>query len=103
MKKKEILETVIAIGVLVGMIVGGMAYFAKAKDLTLTQIILRSKIVGDQIIDLSRQAWQLEDKYKGAPCSTWSNSKDRENYRRLNLQIEQLKREQQELIKKEKQ
>lgn len=103
MERKEIIETVIGIGVLVGLIVGGLTYFATAKDLTLTQIILRSKIVGDQVIDLSRQMWFLEDKYKGAPCPTWSNDKDRKDYRRLELQVEQLKTEQQELIKKEKQ
>lgn len=102
MKKKEIIEGVIAIGVLIGMIVGGMGYFAKAEDLVLTQVILRSKIVGDQIVDLSRQVWMLEDKYKGTPCSTWNSPKDRNDYRRLQLQIEQLKKEQQELIRKEK-
>ena len=61
MTKRNIIETVIAIGVLIGMIFGGMNYFAKAADVEKLNIRLEQKIVNDQIFDTYRIINQLED------------------------------------------
>ena len=91
MTTKDILQTVVAVGVVIGMVMGAISYFATAEDLKLTQTRLEQKIVNDRVLDLQRMIWQLEDRYKGKPCETWPE-KDRNIYRELKMELEMTKK-----------
>lgn len=91
MNFKVFLQTVVTIGVLIGMVVGGINYFASARDLQLVEVRLDQKIVSDQIMQVQNRIWQLEDRYKGTSCVNWPSSDDRMEYRRLKEQLEKLK------------
>jgi hypothetical protein len=101
MNKKDIAQLVVAVIVILGAALGAIEYFAKADELELVDMRLEQKIVGDSISNLTRQMWQLEDKYGNKNCSTWSDPRDRERYRNLNLQLEQLKKKQDAIIRKQ--
>ena len=97
MKRKDIIEIVIAVCILVGMIVGGLNYLAKAEDLQLVEMRLDQKIVSDQIMQLQEQARWLENKNYG-PCVNWTNKRNKDEYQKLQEQIEMLKRKRDALI-----
>lgn len=99
MKRKDIIEIVIAVCVLVGMIVGGLNYLAKAADLQLVEMRLDQKIVSDQIMQLQQQTRWLENQNYG-PCINWANKRDKDEYKKLLEQIEMLKRKRDALINK---
>lgn len=88
---KKNLEVICFLIVIVGAVVGALAYFATAKDLNLVAARLDQKILSDQIDQTQRRIWQLEDRYKGAPPSTWPNQRDRAEYRQLKERVEKLK------------
>lgn len=103
-KIKENLATIIAIGTIIAMVVGAQAYFAKAKDLErtnfqlkLTNMRLQQKIREDVIRDLYRRKWQLEMKYN-TPCGPSWDKKDLEEYRKIEMDLEKLKKERDSLI-----
>jgi len=102
MGKKEILESIIAVGLIVGMIISGMAYFAKAKDLELVDLRLEQKIVVDQAIDVRRQMYQLEDRYGTDDCSSWPNANDRMRYKELKEELQQIKKRQETITEQSK-
>ena len=92
---KDNIETIVAILVIIGMVIGGLSYFAKSEDLELVDMRLDQKIVNDAVYDLSREAWMLEDKYGGSDCTTWRGPdviKDRIRYRKLLDQLETMKK-----------
>ena len=95
---KDILQTIISVCVLFGIVFGAISYFAKAEDLDQLAMRLEQKIVNDQIMAIQQRIWQLEDRYPGQPnCSTWRGptaDRDRQEYRRLKMQLEQLKKAQ---------
>ncbi len=98
--RKSIIEGIIALGVLVSMVVGGLAYFAKADDLRLVEMRLEQKVVSDAIMQVSQRIWQLEDRHRAeGACVNWTDQRDKQEYRQLQLQLEQLKARQQQLIK----
>ena len=100
--KKTIIEGIIALGVLVGMVVGGLAYFATAEDLHLVEMRLDQKLVADAIMQVSQRIWQLEDRHRAeGPCANWEDERDKQEYRQLKLQLEQLKARQAQLIKQQ--
>ena len=99
MKRKETIEIVIAFCVIVGMIVGALNYLAKASDLQLVEMRLDQKIVSDQILQLQQRIWQLEDRNYG-PCTNWTNQKDKDEYRKVQEEIEILKKRRDALINK---
>ncbi len=101
MTKKNILELVAAFVVVIGTILGAVAYFASAEDLNLVDMRLEQKIVGDGILGLTMQMGQLEAKHGSRDCSTWSDVKDREQYQRLEVQIEALKKKQDAIIQQQ--
>lgn len=94
MKIKDIIQGIIAVGVLIGMIFGGISYFAKAEDLKLVELRLEQKIVNDQMIQIKQKLWQLEDRNKGMDCTKWKDEKDRKEYRELNETLENLRKQQ---------
>lgn len=92
MGKKEILEAIIAVGIIVGMVIGTTSYFATARDLELVDMRLEQKIVNDNIRDTQQLIWQIENRYPGQPdCTTWGNPRDRDLYRKYKQQLEELK------------
>lgn len=66
---KDNLQLIIAIGAVIGMILGGITYFAKASDLEQVAFRLDQKIQADQIYYLKRQLWALYDKHKTDNCN----------------------------------
>lgn len=97
MKRKEVIEIVIALCVMVSMIVGALNYLAKASDLQLVEMRLDQKIVSDQIHQIQERIWQLQDRNYG-PCNNWTNQKDKDEYRKLQEEIEMLKKRRDALI-----
>jgi hypothetical protein len=103
MGKKEIFESIIAVGVIIGMVFGAMSYFATAKELNLVDMRLDQKIVDDSIRATQRQIWQLEDRYPGQPdCSVWQNKKDSSRYRILKDQLKGMEKKRDAIIQKSK-
>ena len=87
-------ETIVSILIIIGMVVGGISYFAKAKDLQLVDMRLEQKIVNDAVYDLTREITYLEGKYGSSDCSTWrgpESERDRNAYRKLKEQLEAVK------------
>jgi hypothetical protein len=101
MTKKNILEIFIAFIIVAGAMYSAVAYFASAKDLNLVDMRLEQKIVGDGILGLTMQMGQLEAKHGSRDCSTWSDIGDREQYQRLEVQIEALKKKQDAIIQEQ--
>jgi hypothetical protein len=101
MTKKNILELVIAFIVIIGAVFGAITYFASAKDLTLVDMRLEQKIVGDGILGLTLQMGQLEAKHGSQDCSTWRDNNDRVRYQKLQLQVEELKKKQDAIIQQQ--
>jgi hypothetical protein len=44
---------------------------------------------------------QLKAKHNNQPCSVWTNHQDRQNYERMRLQVEQLKKKQDYIIEQQ--
>lgn len=99
---KAILEPIIAVGVVVGLVLGALNYFATAHDLEMVQLRLEQKVVSDQLFDTQKQAWALEERNRahGSDCSRWPDDRDREQYRKLKSQLDELQKKQDRLIKK---
>ncbi len=96
MTAKDILQTLVAIGIIVGMALGAISYFATAEDLKLTQQRLDQKIIYDRVVDLKRMIYQMEDKYKGQPCEKWPE-KDRNIYRELKMELEEANKQREKM------
>jgi membrane peptidoglycan carboxypeptidase len=100
-KLKEYFGTIIAFAMVIGIVAGGLAYFAKAADLELVQLRLDQKIVSDQMYDTDKQIWILEERNRAyADCRQWPDERDREQYRKLKAQQEELQKKQDRLLKK---
>ena len=97
MKRKEIIEMVIAVFVIVGMVVGALNYLAKASDLQLVEMRLDQKIMSDQIMQLQQRIWQLQDRNYGS-CTSWTNQEDKDEYRKIQEEIDTLKKRRDALI-----
>jgi hypothetical protein len=97
---KAILEPIIALAAVIGIVLGGMAYFAKADDLRLVEMRLDQKIVTDQVQQMQARIWILEDRNKGKPCVEWPNQDEKNEYRKLHEQLKQLEHRQMELMKR---
>lgn len=99
MKMKETIATLISLFVLGGFIWGGANYFAKASDLELVELRLDQKIRADTIQQMQQRAWQLEDRNGGGDESKWINQSDKDEYRKVKSNIEDLKKNQELRIK----
>jgi len=97
--KRAIIEVIIALTVIAGTLWGVNEHFAKASDLRQVEVRLDQKIISDSIQQLYHRMWQLEDRNGGLDCSLWKNQKDKDEYRRLQLQLEELKKRHDLLIK----
>jgi hypothetical protein len=101
-KIKEYLGLIITIAAVIGVVAGGLAYFAKAEDLQLVQQRLDQKIVADQAYDTQKRVWALEERNRefGTDCSRWPDARDREQYRELKVKLEELDKQQYKMIRK---
>ena len=99
MNTKELLQCIIGVGVLSGMIVGGISYFAKAYDVELVEMRLDQKIITDQVQQTQQRVWQLEDRYGERPVITWPDVDDKKEYRRLKESLDVLKQKRDVLLK----
>ena len=98
---REYLGTIISCATVIAMVAGGLTYLAKAADLELVQLRLDQKIVSDQIYDTDKQIWALEERNRAYPdCRQWPDERDREQYRKLRAQREELDKKQDRLLKK---
>ena len=69
---------------------GAIKVFATNERVDLVQMRLEQKIENDMKWYVQQQLNQLEDKYKDVPCGSQWGQKDRERYRRLRFDLEQL-------------
>jgi hypothetical protein len=108
-KLKEYLSTIVLVIAVAGGVSGSLAYFAKASELealrsevVLTQTRLDQKIVGDQLYETQKAIWALEERNvrHTSDCSQWPDARDREQYKKLKAQLEELQKKQDKLIKK---
>jgi hypothetical protein len=101
-KLKEYCTTIIAIVGVLGLLGGGLAYFAKASDLEMVQLRLDQKIVTDQVLDVQRQLWAIEERNirHGSDCTKWPDERDRKQYKELKAQYEMLQTRQKDVMKK---
>lgn len=101
-KLRDYLGVIIALAAVIGIVMGGLNYFATAKDLELVQLRLDQKIVNDQLFDAQRQVWVLEERNAayGSDCSRWPDKRDREQYRQLKVRLDELQKRQDHLLKK---
>lgn len=109
-KLREYFGFIIAAAAVVGIVSGGMAYFAKASELEelrvevrLTQVRLEQKVVSDQIYDLQKRVHMIEDRNRafGADCRSWPDQRERDEYRVLQMQLDELKGKQNQMIKEQ--
>ena len=95
----DTLKTIISVCVLFGFAFGAITYFATAEDLDMLAMRLDQKILDDRIFTIQKRIWQLEDRYPQQPdCRTWTGPtapRDREEYRRLLMELNKLKKMQQ--------
>lgn len=112
MSLKEWVGTAVGLTVLVGTAWAVIHFFAtmdyvKAEDkklearIELAEMRQEQKIVGDQLYDTERRMDRLEERNRqyGA-CSQWPDARDREEYKKLQLDVEKLKKQQEILIQK---
>jgi len=68
-KLKENFQLIITFAAVIGIVVSGLAYFAKASDLQQVEYRLDQKIKADKAYYLKRQLWALYDKHKTQDCN----------------------------------
>jgi len=94
----EMIKTAVQICILTGFIFGGIIHFAPASELKLVEMRLEQKIVGDQIIQMQERMYKIKDRHGGQPCDTWTDQNDKDEYRKLEQQIEQSKKRYDKLL-----
>jgi aspartate/glutamate racemase len=97
---KQFLEPIIALAAVIGIIMGGLSYFATAEDLRLVEMRLDQKIMSDQMSQVQQRIWTLEDRNQGKPCSEWKSQDEKDEYRKLKELLRQTEERQKVLMKK---
>jgi len=90
MNKKiiSIAGAIVLLGTLVTMCFAVNAYFAKDAEVQLLSMRLDNKIIQDQIYDLQKRIWALEDRYQGKQMPNYI----RDEIRIMRKEIEDLNR-----------
>lgn len=99
-KKKEIIEVIIALLVVASMAYGATKYFASAEDLFFVETSHRLHLTSHAINEIQARVWRLEEKHGSDNCHTWQNKEDREEYKKLKLKLEKLKKQEEYLIQR---
>ena len=97
--RKELVEVIVALFVIVGMAFTANAYFAKSSDLVFVEASQKLHFTSHAIQELQARIWQIEAKYKSSDCFIYS-MEDRQEYLRLKEKIEKLKKKESHLIQK---
>jgi hypothetical protein len=105
---KEFAGGILAFAAICGMVLGFLNFFAKAEELEkvreevrLVDMRLEQKIVMDQYFDVQKRKWALEEKNKDFPeVRLWPDDRDREQYRELDCQEQELRLRREKLLKK---
>ena len=108
---KKLLPIVAILVVLIGSVFSAITYFAsldyvKASDKGLLQKIemvsnaFNLAEMNRTIMQIQSRMWQYEDKNGGDNWAIWVNQKDKGYYRKLKMQLERLKKQYDELLKK---
>lgn len=106
---KEWASTFITLAAAISVMIGAMAYFAKASELqalreevVLTQVRLDQKIVSDNVISTRNQIILLEERniQYGPDCSKWPDERDRKQYKELKADYEELLEQKKQMKKK---
>ena len=66
-KLKEHAQTIIALVAVVSIVLGAMAYFAKAEDVRLVSMRLDQKILNDRAQQIQEQIWTIKREYGESP------------------------------------
>lgn len=99
--RKEIIEAILAILVIVGMAFTANAYFAKQADLVLVASTQQLHLTSHAIQEVQSQIWQIEGRYKTTDPFKMS-PQDRQRYRQLQEKLRKLIEQQNALIRKTK-
>ena len=102
--RRTALEVLAVLLLIAGVMWGSVQYFASAEELTLVDMRLEGKIVGDSIYNLYNQKSQLEVKWGNDVCSSWVGNGahvDRERYLRIQTQLKQLELKQEYIIQEQ--
>lgn len=86
---KKYLELIIAFGVVVGIVAGGLNYFASAARVMQIEYRLDQKIINDQIKANQQRIWTLEERYYGRD----KPREVREECNRLKAEIRRLEKQ----------
>ena len=97
---RKALEIAAVLVVLVSASAGALTYFATASDVKLVAMRLDQKILADQINQIRQMMFALEDRNGGSDEAKWYNDYDRQQYRALKIQLEQLIRRYEARLKK---
>ncbi len=97
--KKEVIEVTIAIFVLFGMAFGANEYFAKSSDVLFVKASQQLHFTSHAIQEIQGRMWRLEERNGSDNCYKWTNSDDREEYKRLKDKLDKLRKQEDQLIK----
>jgi len=108
---KKLLQTIAVLIVLVGAVFSAITYFAsldyvKASDADLRYEIsmvstrLKLQLNKEAIVQTNQMLWQYYNKYGNQDVNSWHNPTDKDVCRRLKLQLEELLRVREKLLKK---
>ncbi len=100
MRYKTTIEILVGVAILCSMVFGAVTYFATAADVQLVAMRLDQKILADQINQIRQMMFALEDRNGGSDEAKWYNDYDRQQYRALKIQLEQLIRRYEARLKK---
>ena len=100
---KNNLDTIITICLIIGMVVGGLAFFAKASDLKALEQRVDYRFLSEQIENTQGRVWKLEDRYNinvpgFDPIPMPQDIKDQ--HRELKAKLEDLIRQQKAMLEK---
>lgn len=100
MSTKDRLQALVALIIIMGAVWGGISYFAKADDLRMVELRLDQKIVFDQVMDAKKQMWAIEERNKSCKSLGEWDARDRDEYKRLQSNLEELQKRRDQLLKK---
>lgn len=100
MSAKDRLQAAVAMIVLIGAVWGGLSYFAKAEDLRLVEQRLDQKIVFDQVMDTKKLMAVIEERNRSCHSINEWDQRDRDEYKRLQDNLEELKKRRDILLMK---
>ncbi|KKM74646.1 hypothetical protein LCGC14_1398220 [marine sediment metagenome] len=108
---KKVFSTLGILIVLIGGVFSAATYFASLRYVKESDAGISHKIsmltnrfdmkqLNEAIMQINARMWQLEDKHRSSNPSEWNDQKDKDRYRKLKLQLDDLTKKYNELLKK---